>query len=433
MALSQRRYGLGGVLFAILLAGFCCQCLLHQFFSTVQSFVGGSANTAGRRQLEVSCKGIDKAMKERIESVQKTGKLTDAMRLVAAAKVRRAQDGVEKSRPFSDELQSMIKGLVKKLKGSGLEQELPMLRVPEKVKDVGIVLVTSNRGLCGAYNSFVMKYGLKRIKELNSQGISPKLIAIGKKAVSQIKTRFQTAGAQYNYTGLFFDFPDKITAKDTSGISDAIRNMFLAGEVDKVEIIYAKFLNLLSNEPQVRSMLPLSPTGIEDPEDETFKITSEDGKMKVEREKVKAAKAKNIESDVIFDQPPATILNSMLPLYLNSQLLSVLFDAQASELSARMNAMKAATDNADELQAKLTILFNKKRQAGITAEISEICAGALALESGDNSFGPRLGVTDNEDTVMDDLMAEIDEGSLPEKPEAPEGPDDRLALKLEKL
>merc|ERR1712050_252138 len=149
-------------------------------------------------------------------------------------------------------------------------------------------------------------------------------------------------------------------------------NLFLSGEVDKVEVIYGKFFNLIKNEPQVRSMLPLSPTGIEDPEDETFAMTSEDGKLKVEKEKVEKVKAKEIEADVIFDQPPATILNSMLPLYLNSQLISILFDAQASELSSRMNAMKAATDNAEELSRVLTLQMNKERQAAITEEITEI-------------------------------------------------------------
>merc|ERR1712039_165211 len=169
--------------------------------------------------------------------------------------------------------------------------------------------------------------------------------------------------------------------------------------------------NLLKNEPMVRSMLPLSPTGIEDPEDETFSMTSEDGKLKVEKEKV--GKVKAIEPDVIFDQAPATILNSMLPLYLNSQLLSILFDAQASELSSRMTAMKAATDNAADLAKKLTTLMNKKRQAAITQELCEISAGAMATESADNKAGPALGVFDNEDTILPDLLTEIESGSLP--------------------
>merc|ERR1711972_180138 len=138
-----------------------------------------------------------------------------------------------------------------------------------------------------------------------------------------------------------------------------------------------------------------------------------------EKEKVKAAKAKNIEADVIFDQPPATILNSLLPLYLNSQLLSILFDAQASELSSRMTAMKAATDNAADLSKRLTMVMNKKRQAAITQELCEISAGALATETTQNKAGPNLGVFDNEDTILDDLMTEIESGSVPDAPVEP--------------
>merc|ERR1712137_741142 len=179
-------------------------------------------------------------------------------------------------------------------------------------------------------------------------------------------------GAKYNYTGQFFSMPDTVTAKASSEISEALRNLFLSGEVDKVEVVYGKFYNLIKTLPQLRTVLPLSPTGIEDPEDETFTLTTEDGKMKVEKQKVKSSKAKDLESDVIFDQPPETILNSMLPLYLNSQILSILFDAQASELSSRMTAMKAATDNAEDLQGRLTLLMNKKRQAAITQELLEI-------------------------------------------------------------
>eukprot|EP00418_Pyrodinium_bahamense_P098394 CAMPEP_0179047722 /NCGR_PEP_ID=MMETSP0796-20121207/19342_1 /TAXON_ID=73915 /ORGANISM="Pyrodinium bahamense, Strain pbaha01" /LENGTH=434 /DNA_ID=CAMNT_0020744173 /DNA_START=75 /DNA_END=1379 /DNA_ORIENTATION=- len=402
---------------------------LHHGLET-QSFVGSSAARGGQRQSRVARGPVDKAMKERIASVQKTGKLTDAMRLVAAAKVRRAQDGVQKSRPFSDELQGMIKGLVKKLKGSGLEAELPMLRVPEKVRSVGLLIITADRGLCGAYNTFVLKKTAARVAALNAEGIVPKLVIVGRKALAGLKTRL--SNVEYNYTEKYFRMPDTITAKVASEIGDEVRSLFLSGEVDKVEVIYGKFFNLLKNEATVRSMLPLSPTGIEDPEDETFTMTSEGGKLKVEKEKVKAAKAKEIEADVIFDQPPETILNSMLPLYLNSQILSLLFDAQASELSSRMTAMKAATDNAEELAKKLTTVYNKKRQAAITQEICEISAGALCLEdSKDSAAGPALGVFDNEDTVGDDFMKEIEDGSIPDTPPEPAGPDDRPAVLLE--
>merc|ERR1719284_1338051 len=241
-------------------------------------------------------------------------------------------------------------------------------------------------------------------------------MTVGKKAIIQMNTRFETAGVKYNFTGIKFPMPDSITAKASSELSEAIRNIFLSGEVDKVEVIYGKFYNLLKNEPMVRSMLPLSPTGIEDPDDETFAMTSEDGQLKVEKEKVGKVKGKEIEPDVIFDQSPATILNSMLPLYLNSQLLSILFDAQASELASRMTAMKVATDNAEELARKLTTVMNKKRQAAITQELLEICAGGMATESAENKAGPAFGVIDNEESVLTDLMSEIDSGSVPNAP-----------------
>merc|ERR1712061_15168 len=158
----------------------------------------------------------------------------------------------------------------------------------------------------------------------------------------------------------------------------------------------------------------MGPVGIEDPDDETFKMTTEDGK-------VKETKAKDIEPDVIFDQPPAAILNSMLPLYLNSLLIALLYDAQASELASSMTAMKAATDNAEELARTLTLTMNKERQAAITSEITEISSGAAAVdEVGDKTLGPQLGVFDNEDSVEEDFLKEIEDGSVPETPIAPE-------------
>merc|ERR1712039_1062481 len=198
--------------------------------------------------------------------------------------------------------------------------------------------------------------------------------------------------------------PDTITAKIANEISETLCNYFLSGEVDKIEIVYSRFINLLASEPAVKTLLPLSPLGIEDPDDEAFKLMTEDGKLKVEKEKVKKAKVKEIENDVIFDQPPATIINNMLPLYLNSLLISLLYDAQASELAA-----------------SLTLKMNKERQAGIIAEITEISSGAAAVdEAGDKSFGAALGAFDNEDTVEEDFMKEIESGSIPDSPAAPE-------------
>lgn len=394
------------------LAAAACAWLVHD------AFIVGRA-TPTRRQLGVACNAVDPKLKGRIASIKKTGKLTDAMRMVAAAKVRRAQDGVEKSRPFSEELQGMIKGLVKKLKGTGLEAELPMLRVAETVKSVGIVLVTSNRGLCGGYNTLIMKRMAARVKDLSDQGIEPKIVIVGNKGLNQLARRCE--GSNYNNTGTFFGMPDRITAKIAGDIADEVRNLFLSGEVDKVEIVYAKFVNLLKSDATVKTLLPLTPTGIEDPEDLTFKLTSVDGKLAAETGKATKVKAKNIENDVIFDQAPETILNSMLPLYLSSQILSILFEAQASELGSRMTAMKAATDNAEELAKKLTTLYNKKRQAAITQEICELSSAAVALEEKkDSRGGPALGFEDTEESITEEFLSDIAAASVPDQPLEPE-------------
>jgi len=372
-------------------------------------FVGNSASMAKTESL-TSRGAVDKALKNRMTSVTKTAKLTDAMRLVAAAKIRRAQDGVAKARPFSDELQSMIKGLVKRLKNSGLEAELPMLRVPEKVANVALVVFTSSKGLCGGFNAFTLRKAVDRILELNEIGITPKIVMIGKKGKQSLPAKATARPGKkaiFNET-LWFDCPNTPTAAESTEIAEAVKNLFLSGEVDKVEVVYAKFVNLLTNTPSVRTLLPLSPTGIENAEDETFVLTSEEGKFKAEKQKVKSPKAKDIEADVLFDQPPEVILNSMLPLYLNSQVLSIMFDSQASELSSRMTAMKAATDNAKELGKKLVLLYNKKRQAQITAEIAEISSAAVALEGSDDKLsGAPFSPMEPAGKVFDELMEEL--------------------------
>jgi len=418
--MTVRRSSPGLVLGAGLAIIAACALLAQR--QAGEAFVSGSTPAKSARCLNLARNGVDKELRERITSVKKTGKLTDAMRMVAAAKVRRAQAGVEKARPFSEELSSMIKGLVKKLKNSGLEAELPMLRVPEKVSNIAILVVTSNRGLCGGYNTFAAKRTEERVAALNAQGIVPKILIVGKKGKTRVPNRLKKLKA--NFTDDWFSMPDTITAAESTVIADALKNYFLSGEVDKVEVVYGKFYNLIKTLPQLRTVLPLSPTGIEDPEDETFTLTTEDGKMKVKKEKVKSSKAKDLETDVIFDQPPETILNSMLPLYLNSQILSVLFDSQASELSSRMTAMKAATDNAEELAKKLNLIYNKKRQAVITNEICEISAAASAVdESGDNEAGPDFDISENEDTIEADFMKEIEDGSLSDVPTGPDFPD----------
>eukprot|EP00968_Pinguiococcus_pyrenoidosus_P008838 scaffold655_cov225-Pinguiococcus_pyrenoidosus.AAC.11 len=154
---------------------------------------------------------------------------------------------------------------------------------------------------------------------------------------------------------------------------------FLSGEVDRVELIYTRFVSLIASEPSLRTLLPLTATGIETEGDEIFSLTTKEGEFSVSRTEVPAAEPEEFPADMIFEQDPVQILNALVPLYLNGQVLRTLQESVASELAARMAAMQAASDNAKELGSKLTLQYNRARQASVTQEILEIVAGANAL------------------------------------------------------
>mmetsp|Transcript_33380 Transcript_33380/g.61232 ORF Transcript_33380/g.61232 Transcript_33380/m.61232 type:complete len:426 (+) Transcript_33380:91-1368(+) len=368
---------------------------------------------------------VDPVLKARISACQKTSKVTDAMRVVAAARVRQAQDALTKSRPFSEELQGMIKGLVKKLEGSGLEAELPMLRSGE-VKNVAILAILSDKGLCGGYNSQTIQRLRARVEGLNNEGIKPTIVVVGRKAnmmVSRLGQKGFENGEEYNWDGKVIEM-GKPDAKLAAEVGEKLKDLFISGEVDKVEVVYNKFVNLIKSEPSVKTILPLSPTNIQDPEDETFKLTTEEGRLAVEKEQVKSTPAKEIEPDVIFDQEPEVILNSMLPLYLNSQILGLLYEGQTSELACRMSAMKAATDNANDRAAELTLVMNRKRQASITQEILEINGAGLALESTEEGQTPS---SPTEESITEEFLVEL--GIVPPQ-EAQEPPNQNEMWKI---
>ena len=157
-----------------------------------------------------------------------------------------------------------------------------------------------------------------------------------------------------------------------------VLSLFLAEEVDKVELIYTKFVSLIASKPVIQTLLPLSTQGLEVKDDEIFRLTTKGGEFQVEREAV-TSEVESYSKDTIFEQDPVQILDALLPLYLNNQILRALQEAAASELAARMTAMNNASDNASELMKTLTLSYNKARQAAITQELSEVVAGANAL------------------------------------------------------
>jgi len=314
--------------------------------------------------------GKANAIRDRISSVKNTRKITMAMKLVAAAKVRRAQDAVLATRPFSETLQSVFGGLIGRLGGEAID--LPLLTQRE-VNKVTLVCISGDRGLCGGYNSFIIKKTENRAKELKDSGIECDMILVGKKAIAYFERRGYPIRATYE-TG------QNPNAKEALKISEEILNTYLSGESDAIELLYTKFVSLIASTPSVRTLVPFSASEITAKGDEVFQLTSDSGKFGVERTELDVAEPQDFPNDMIFEQDPLQIVNSILPLYLNGQILRCLQESVASELAARMQSMQSASDNAGQLAKDLSMAYNRARQAAVTQEILEIVAGASALE-----------------------------------------------------
>ncbi|NES99817.1 MAG: F0F1 ATP synthase subunit gamma [Sphaerospermopsis sp. SIO1G2] len=310
-----------------------------------------------------------KAIRDRIQSVKNTKKITEAMRLVAAARVRRAQEQVIATRPFADRLAQVLYGLQTRLKFEDVD--LPLLKKRE-VNSVGLLVVSGDRGLCGGYNSNVIRRAENRAKELQAEGLNVTLVVVGRKA----NQYFQRRG--YNIDASFSGLEQIPTAAEATNIADELLSLFLSEKVDRIELVYTRFVSLVSSRPVVQTLLPLDTQGLEAADDEIFRLTSRGGQFQVEREKV-ASTVQPLPRDMIFEQDPVQILDSLLPLYLSNQLLRALQEAAASELAARMTAMSNASDNAGELIKTLSLSYNKARQAAITQELLEVVGGAEAL------------------------------------------------------
>ena len=310
-----------------------------------------------------------KSIRDRIQSVKNTKKITEAMRLVAAARVRRAQEQVIATRPFADRLAQVLYGLQTRLKFEDVN--LPLLKKRE-VKTVGLLVISGDRGLCGGYNSNVIRRAENRAKELQAEGVNYSYVLVGRKAIQYFQRRNQPIDA--TYSGL-----EQIpTAAEATNIADELLSLFLSEKVDRIELVYTKFVSLVSSRPVVQTLLPLDTQGLEAADDEIFRLTTRGGQFQVEREKVTSTVAP-LPRDMIFEQDPVQILDSLLPLYLSNQLLRALQESAASELAARMTAMSNASDNAGELIKTLSLSYNKARQAAITQELLEVVGGAEAL------------------------------------------------------
>jgi len=253
------------------------------------------------------------------------------------------------------------------------DADAPLLEQRD-VSTITLLSVTGDRGLCGGYNANIIKRTEQRVAELKGQGYKVDLVLIGRKAI----TYFQNRASLYTIRATFTGLEQVPKASEAMGIANEVLAEFLSGSTDRVEIIFTKFINLVSSKPVIQTLLPLDPQGIAIPEDEIFRLTTRDGQLGVEVGTATNAQPK-LPSDIVFDQSPDQLLNALLPLYLENQLLRSLQEAAASELASRMTAMNNASDNAKALAKTLTLDYNKARQAAITQEILEVVGGAAAM------------------------------------------------------
>ncbi len=310
-----------------------------------------------------------KEIRDRISSVKNTRKITEAMRLVAAAKVRRAQEQVLRSRPFADRLARVLQNLQTRMGFAGADAPLLAAR---DVRRITLLSVTGDRGLCGGYNANIIKRTEQRFAELKGQGYEVDMVLMGRKAITYFQNR------SYPIRATFTGLEQVPTAAEADNIASEVLAEFLSGSTDRVEIIFTKFINLVSSQPVVQTLLPLDPQGISVSDDEIFRLITRDGQLGVEVSKRENASAQ-LPSDFVFEQSPEQLLNALLPLYLSNQLLRSLQEAAASELASRMTAMNNASDNAKALAKSLTLDYNKARQAAITQEILEVVGGSTGM------------------------------------------------------
>ncbi|MFN8659220.1 MAG: ATP synthase F1 subunit gamma [Candidatus Obscuribacterales bacterium] len=290
-----------------------------------------------------------KAIRRRIKSVQATQKITRAMRLVAAAKVRKAQARTLAARPFTERVIRMLREVVRDTDAIDLAG-IPLLEQRKEVKRVCLLVVTSDRGLCGSYNTTLLRFAIERMRALKAEGKEVSWIVIGLKGAAFLK---HVGGEKHKH---FTQLPAVPTVGEAKLIAETASEVFVSGKADQVELIYTHFISMLRSKINHMQYLPVQLP--EAAKDET----------------------PHVDPLLIFEPTVEEVLQrELLPKYIENVIYQSLLDASASELAARMNAMSNASTNAADLIQSLTLVYNKARQASITQELLEVVGGAEAL------------------------------------------------------
>ena len=294
--------------------------------------------------------GQERILRGRIRSVQATKKITRAMELIAASRIVKAQQRVAAAVPYSEQITEVVKDLA----AAGGSSQSPLLAGRDVVKTTAYIAITADRGLCGGYNAGVQRATEGEIKDVVERGGDYTVVAVGRKAEGYFRFR------GYRLASTFAGFSDNPSYADAKEIGQYVMDLYVRGEVDRVELVYTRFISAGSQEVVRRPLVPL----------DRDVAAGGDGK---------APDASGTPADFEFEPDPGTILDTLLPRYVEARIYAALLNAAASEHAFRQRAMKSATDNAEELIKNLSRIMNRARQDSITTEIMEIVSGAEAL------------------------------------------------------
>src|SRR5256714_204321 len=290
-------------------------------------------------------------IKRRVRSIKNTRKITKAMELVAAARLRRAQARIEAMRPYADRMLELMAGTAR---ASTSLRGLPLLQRRE-AGGVAIVPITGDRGLAGAFNAQVLRRAFALERSLRGEGKTARWLVVGRKGASTL--RFRRYQVEQAWTGL----GDRPGYHDGQAVAHRLAELYVEGDVDRVVVVYNHFVSPLVQRVTTQDVLPISPEVLESGEDD--------------------AHERALRGDFIYEPEPEEILTRLLPVYLETELFRALLESAASEHGARMTAMRNASKSAGELIDSLTLAMNRARQAEITQEILEVVAGADALNA----------------------------------------------------
>ena len=297
--------------------------------------------------------GQERILRRRIRSINSTRKITRAMELIAASRIVRAQARVQAAAPYAEQITQVVRDLAA---AGGTSSGSPFLVPRPEIRRVAHIVIAADRGLCGGYNSSVIRAAEGSMREHAGAGRDYQLHVVGRKVESYFRYR------NFRIESVHSGFSDQPSYEDARAVAAAAEAAFLSGEVDLVQLVYTRFVSAGSQEVVLRPLIPLDP--------ETFERADRS--------------ADAVAPDYEFEPSPAAILEQLLPRYAEARVYAALLNAAASEHAARQRAMKAATDNAEDLITNLTRVMNRARQDAITTEIMEVVGGAEALRSGDS-------------------------------------------------